>query len=48
LSRQLVNDVAYIPLYYTTGVFLFKPYVQGAGSNNLFEYYWDQIKIESH
>jgi oligopeptide transport system substrate-binding protein len=48
LSRQLAADVAYIPLYYSTGVFLFKPYLAGAGSNNLFDYYWDQIKVQAH
>ena len=48
LSRQLVDDVAYIPLYYTVDAFLFKPYVLGAGSNNLFDYYWNQIQITAH
>ncbi|HEV2034326.1 MAG TPA: peptide ABC transporter substrate-binding protein [Candidatus Dormibacteraeota bacterium] len=48
LSRQLINDVAYIPLYYPDGAFLIKPYVMGAGTNNFFDYYWDQIQILSH
>lgn len=48
LSRQLIDDVAYIPLYYTVGAFLIKPYVRGAGANNLFDYYWNQIQILSH
>ncbi|HXN92249.1 MAG TPA: peptide ABC transporter substrate-binding protein, partial [Candidatus Sulfotelmatobacter sp.] len=30
LSRQLIDDVAYVPLYYSVGAFLIKPYVQGA------------------
>lgn len=48
LSRQLINDVAYIPLYYSVGAFLIKPYVAGAGANNFFDYYWNQIQILSH
>jgi oligopeptide transport system substrate-binding protein len=48
LGRQLIDDVAYVPLYYTVGAFLIKPYVQGAGSNNLFDYYWNQIALTSH
>lgn len=48
LSRQLIDDAAYVPLYYTVDPFLFKPYVVGAGSNNLFDYYWDQIQIGAH
>lgn len=48
LSRQLIDDVAYVPLYYTVDPFLFKPYVAGAGSNNMFDYYWDQIQLTAH
>jgi oligopeptide transport system substrate-binding protein len=48
LSRLLIADAAYIPLYYSVGVFLIHPWVKGAGSNNLFDYYWNQIQIESH
>ena len=48
LSRQLIDDVVYIPLYYGASPMLIKPYVLGAGSNNLFDYYWDQIQIASH
>jgi oligopeptide transport system substrate-binding protein len=48
LNRQLIDDVAYIPLYYPVGAFLFKPYVLGAGSNNMFDYWWDQIQLVSH
>jgi oligopeptide transport system substrate-binding protein len=48
LSRQLIADVAYIPLYYSVGALLIKPYVLGAGTNNFFDYYWDQIQILSH
>jgi len=48
LSRQLIDDVVYIPLFYTVDAFLFKPYVLGAGANNMFNYYWDQIQLLSH
>lgn len=48
LSRQLIDDVAYIPLYYTVDPFLIKPYLVGAGSNNMFDYYWDQIQVTTH
>ena len=48
LSRLLVDDVVYIPLFYAVDAFLFKPYVLGAGSNNIFNYYWNQIQLESH
>jgi oligopeptide transport system substrate-binding protein len=48
LSRQLIDDVAYIPLFYAVDPFLFKPYLLGAGSNNMFDYYWNQIQIAAH
>ena len=48
LSRQLIDDVAYLPLFYTVDPYLFKPYVLGAGSNNMFDYYWNQIQISAH
>lgn len=48
LSRLLMDDVAYIPLYYTLRPMLIKAYVLGAGHNNLFDYYWNQIQIASH
>ena len=48
ISKMLENDVTYIPLYYSVGAFLIKPYVSGAGTNNFFDYYWDQIQILSH
>jgi oligopeptide transport system substrate-binding protein len=48
LSRQLIDDVVYVPLFYTVDPFLFKPYVLGAGSNNMFDYYWNQIQITVH
>ena len=48
LSRQLIDDVAYIPLFYTVDALLLKPYVLGAGSNNMFNYPWNQIQLTSH
>ncbi|HET7338049.1 MAG TPA: peptide ABC transporter substrate-binding protein [Candidatus Dormibacteraeota bacterium] len=48
LSRQLIDDVVYIPLVYTVEPFVIKPYVVGAGSNNMFDYYWNQIQITAH
>lgn len=48
VSRLLIDDVAYIPLYYTLRPMLIKPYVLGAGHNNLCDYYWNQIQIASH
>lgn len=48
LSQMLIRDVVYIPLYGSTGAFLFKPYVQGASTNNFFDTYWNQIKIGQH
>jgi oligopeptide transport system substrate-binding protein len=48
LNQMLIDDVVYIPLYYSNGSFLFKPYVRGAGSNNFFDYHWNEIQILSH
>ena len=48
LSRQLIDDVSYVPLFYTVDSFLIKPYVLGAGSNNMFDYDWNQIQLLSH
>jgi len=48
MMKMLQDDATYIPLYYSQGAFLFKPYIQGAGTNNFFDYYWDQIQILSH
>jgi len=48
IGKMLEDDATYIPLYYSQGAFLFKPYLKGAGTNNFFDYYWDQIQILSH
>ncbi|HEX7263086.1 MAG TPA: peptide ABC transporter substrate-binding protein [Candidatus Dormibacteraeota bacterium] len=48
LAQMLIDDVAYIPLFYSTGSFLIKPYVKGAGTNNFVDYPWAGIQILSH
>jgi ABC-type oligopeptide transport system substrate-binding subunit len=48
LSQMLIDDVAYIPLFYSVGAFLIKPYVQGAGSNNFVDYPWNNVQILQH
>jgi oligopeptide transport system substrate-binding protein len=48
LNRQLIDDVAYVPLFYTVDAFVFKPYLLGAGANNLYDYAWDQVQLEAH
>ncbi|HYM97285.1 MAG TPA: hypothetical protein VET26_08290, partial [Candidatus Sulfotelmatobacter sp.] len=48
IFQMLINDVAYIPLYYSVGAFLIKPYVKGAGTNSFFDYHWNEIQIQSH
>ena len=48
LNQMLIDDVVYIPLYYSVGAFLIKPYVKGAGTNSFFDHYWNEIQILSH
>jgi oligopeptide transport system substrate-binding protein len=48
LQQELSDNVVYIPLYYSVGQFLFKPYLKGAGSNNFFDHYWNEISILQH
>ncbi len=48
LGKMLSDDVAYIPLYYVVGAFLFKPYVKNAGTNNFFDNYWNTMAILKH
>ena len=48
LNQMLVDDIVYIPLYYSNGSFLIKPYVRGAGTNNFFDFHWNEIQIVSH
>jgi ABC-type transport system substrate-binding protein len=45
---MLIDDVTYIPLYYSVGSFLTKPYVTGFGTNAFFDHYWNEIQILSH
>jgi oligopeptide transport system substrate-binding protein len=47
-SKQMMADAAYAPLVYFKGEFMFKPYLQGAGSNNFNDFYWNEMKIGSH
>ena len=48
LSQMLIDDVAYIPLFYSVGSFLIKPYIKGAGTNAFVDYPWVGIQILSH
>jgi oligopeptide transport system substrate-binding protein len=48
LSQMLIDDVVYIPLFYANGSFLFKPYVRGAGTNNFFDFHWNEIQLLAH
>ena len=48
LAQMLIDDVVYIPLYYSVGAFLIKPYIKGAGTNNFVDYPWVGIQILSH
>lgn len=48
LAKMLQDDAIYIPLFYSVGAFLFKPYVKGAGTNNFFDYSWNNIQILQH
>ncbi|MFY9616300.1 MAG: peptide ABC transporter substrate-binding protein [Candidatus Dormiibacterota bacterium] len=48
LQQELSDNAVYIPLYYSVGQFLFKPYLKGAGSNNFFDHYWNEISILQH
>ncbi len=48
LNQMLIDDVTYIPLYYSVGSMLIKPYVKGAGTNSFFDHYWNEIQILQH
>jgi len=48
-AQQMLQDiVAYIPLAYSVGTFLIKPYMKGAGTNNVFDYWWNQYQVLQH
>ena len=48
MSRMLSDEVAYIPLYHTVNAFMIKPYVSGAGANDLFDHRWVGMHILPH
>jgi oligopeptide transport system substrate-binding protein len=48
LNQMLIDDVVYIPLFYSVGSFLTKPYVKGFGTNAFFDHYWNEVQILSH
>lgn len=47
-GRLLANDAACPALLYLQGVYLIKPWVQGAGGNTLYENSWTGISILNH
>jgi ABC-type oligopeptide transport system substrate-binding subunit len=48
MSKMLIDEVAYLPLYHTTDAFMIQPYVRGAGANDLLDYRWDGIRLLPH
>lgn len=48
MSQMLIDDATYIPLFYSVGAFLIKPYVKGAGTNSQFDWYWSGYQILQH
>lgn len=48
LNQMLIDDVAYVPLFYGVGAFLIKPYIKGAGTNSQFDYYWNSYQVTQH
>jgi len=48
LAQLMQKDAVYIPLYYSVGNFAISSYVKGAGSNTGFDYYWNEISLQSH
>jgi len=48
MSQMLISEVAYIPLYYSVGAFMIKPYLKGSGSNAFFDYTWNLYSILQH
>ena len=48
MNQMLIDDVAYLPLFYSVGAFMTKPYVKGAGTNNFFDYWWNEYQIMQH
>ncbi len=48
LGQVLSADAAYIPLVYSTRLYMIKPYVRGAGANNLLEHPWTEYQVLQH
>jgi ABC-type oligopeptide transport system substrate-binding subunit len=48
LGQMLSADAAYVPLVYSTRMYMIKPYVRGAGANNLLEHPWAEYRILQH
>jgi oligopeptide transport system substrate-binding protein len=48
IGNLLQTDVVDIPLYYSVGQFLIQPWAKGAGTNNFFDHYWQDISILQH
>jgi len=48
MSRMLSDEVAYIPLYHPVAAFMAKPYVRGAGANDLLDFRWDGLRLLPH
>jgi oligopeptide transport system substrate-binding protein len=48
LGQQLSADAVYIPLVYSIRMYMVKPYVRGAGANNLLEHPWAEYRVLQH
>jgi len=48
MSQMLIDAAAYIPLFYSVGAFMTKPYVKGAGTNPFADYWWNEYRILQH
>jgi oligopeptide transport system substrate-binding protein len=46
--KQMEADAAFIPLVYTSGTILYKPYLLGAGANPFNDFFWNEMQIQSH
>lgn len=48
VGQMLSAETAYIPLFYSVRAYMIKPYVKGAGANNLLEFGWGEYRILEH
>jgi oligopeptide transport system substrate-binding protein len=48
LGQMLSADAAYVPLVYSTRAYMVKPYIRGAGANNLLERPWVVYQVLEH